>query len=193
MCSKVWSLRISWDRDVSTLLSEICMHGWKRIKQKWTQMLSKWLILIFIQIRMEKRAHKGKKNRAQLLNWYHKFQRKSSDILTQSTQISRAPSNFSNAQRIVKISHFDNWLRCSRWTTRYTYTFYRSVSSIKRKIYQNATNLVINPLFFCLDFHSRMNTRKKKRRYSQFFFCIHFLVEFFFSCHEHRQTYVHTR
>lgn len=120
---------------------------------------------------MEKRALKGKKNRTLLLNRYHKFQRNLSDVLTQSTQISRAPSNFFNTQsQKYRISITDYVVLDDQRDTHST--FYRSVSSIKRKIYQNATNLVINPLFFCLDFHSRMNTRKKEKRYSSSFVSI---------------------
>lgn len=120
MCSKVWSRRISsWDRDVSKLLSEICMHGWKRIKKKWTRLLSKWLILIFIQIRitirMEKRAQREEKSSATfklISRISKKFIRRVNSI---DTNISNSIKLFQRTTQSSTLSHFNNWLRCSRW------------------------------------------------------------------------------
>lgn len=196
MCSKVWSRRISsWDRDVSKLLSEICMHGWKRIKKKWTRLLSKWLILIFIQIRItiriEKRAQREEKSGATfklISRISKKFIRRVNSIdtnISNSIKLFQRTTQSSN----YRISITDYVVLDERDTHS---TFYGSVSSAKRKIWKNATNPVIIPFFFCLVFHSCMKKkRKKKKKYSQLFLCVHFLVQYFSSCREHWQTYVH--
>lgn len=168
MCSKVWSRRISsWDRDVSKLLSEICMHGWKRIKKKWTRLLSKWLILIFIQIRitirMEKRAQREEKSSATfklISRISKKFIRRVNSI---DTNISNSIKLF---QRTTQSSNYrisiTDYVVLDERDTRST--FYRSVSSAKRKIWKNATNPVIIPFFFCLVFHSCMKKKRKKKK-----------------------------